>query len=317
MNSGNGGRKWQMYGENVFKIVQMILVVLSAFSTVFSIYGFLIGQNVISRILIIATLFFILLFVILSVRKIVSEQEEKTQVIATELHTYCHSLRDNKYKLDNLVKDHYNNEALWSLLRSFSENVTNEICRLFSVLYARECNANIKLIDMAVWDNSKLKNKKEKENVEISMVLRCEKSHRRRKDLPLHKIKDHTGYYEIFINGRADYALLNITKYKKDNTTYKDANDNHVGQYYNNMLIVPIRIKNHILDSAKPDCNENNLFGFITLDFLKSSGISENDIKVGLDYLKTFADSSYLLFDAIRVKIFEEKPKTDRVQTKV
>jgi hypothetical protein len=185
------------------------------------------------------------------------------------------------------------------MIDNFSENIANHVSRLFSVLYARECNTSVKFIKMDFWDNSTINIKKE--NVELCRVVRCEKSNRRRKDddLFIHKIKDDTGYYDIFINGKPDYSLIDIAKHEKNNQ-YKDSNSNR-SQYYNNMLIVPIRIKTHILTSTEPR-NENNLFGFITLDFLKSGRISENDVKIGLDYLKTFADSSYLIFDEIREK---------------
>jgi len=286
----------------ITSILQGFFFVLSIVSSVISIYKFFTGQETISLLFFIITLFVILLFIMLRVSKITSDHKKKVQVIADEFHTYSHSLRDYKYKLDNLVKDkQYNNEALSSLVDNFSDKVANQISQLFSVLYTRDCNTSIKFIKNEFWDNSKINIKKE--NVELCRVIRCKKSDRRRKDDDLsmvHKIKDDTGCYEIFINEKPHYSLLNISEYEKSNQ-YKDSNSHRV-RYYDNLLIVPIRIKKHILDSTKPECNENNLFGFITLDFLKSGGISENDVQVGLDYLKAFADSSYLIFDEIRAK---------------
>ncbi|MDR0372156.1 MAG: hypothetical protein LBI79_01115 [Nitrososphaerota archaeon] len=295
-------KKWQMNIKKRFTtIVQLFFYVFSSVSSVITVYSFFIGQKTASLILFIITLFVIALLIIVSIKKITSEHEEKIQVIANEFHTYSHSLRDYKYRLDNLVKNkQYNNEALLTMIDSFSENIANHVSRLFSILYARECNTSVKFIKTDFWDNSKINIKKE--NVELCRVIRCEKSDRRRKDddLLIHKVKDDTGYSDIFINGTPDYSLLDIAKHEKNNQ-YKDSKSNRL-QYYNNVLIVPIRIKKHILVSTEPR-NENNLFGFITLDFLKSGRISENDVKIGLDYLKTFADSSYLLFDEIREKL--------------
>ena len=239
-------------------------------------------------------------------RKINNLQEQndkKLLSIAHASHEYAgHLLRDSVFKLEHLIKvGIYSDVILLDYLNSFCKQASEHLDSVFESIYEQECVVNIRLIDPYLWDNTKIKDS-DRGEVKVYSYGRTGESdaERRRLDEKTYFIKDDVGMSSIFIDQKSDFYQLEISKNKNTDESAKFLLLDKNSKLYDNIFIAPIRIKTHILEQSSDNVNRNNLFGFISVDFKDASKIGENEIKYGLDLLKTFADSSYLYIEHIR-----------------
>lgn len=237
------------------------------------------------------------------IKDLQESNDKKLLSIAHASHEYAgHLLRDSVFKLENLVgQGIYNDDILLDYLNTFCKQASEHLDSVFEAIYDQSCVVNIRLIDPDLWDNSKIQ-VDNRTGVKVYSYGRTGEvdAERRRLDEKTYSIQDDTGMQSIFIDQNSDFYQLEISKHQSGDPPVKYLLLDKNKELYDNIFIVPIRIKTHVLEQGLDNVNKNNLFGFISVDFKDAHKIGDKEIKYGLDFLKTFADSSYLYIEHVR-----------------
>ena len=226
--------------------------------------------------------------------------KEKYAKVFEGLHKYSHLLRNTKYNILNNGQD-ASDGALINMLEKFSIEAIDLIADSMCVLCdggERAIFACIKRLEYSKWENSSI-SIEDREKVQYFTLCRSKNSpHPLQRDDSIPRlIKENFEFVDIFVNGKSDCWLPNIVGTRAYNESHEKINKNY-HQYYNNSIVVPIRIKEDILYPDRTS-NERNLFGFVCVCYLDDEAIKESEIRQYCDFLKIFADSMYMIFDEV------------------
>ena len=232
-------------------------------------------------------------------------------------HRYAHLLRDTTYEAIKLNAGQVNDPLAIHLLTSFTKNTVECISdSLYEFLGAdpskNELMVCVKVLDYEFWNNLSIKDKTSATYHTLSRSI-TPKGALQADDASSHSIKECTPFYRIFVDGKHDWFGYNLNS--EDNIQIISEDEESQGmefietcpswyEHFTNKIVVPIRVKLAEIDNRFLNTDERNLFGFLCVEFknpklIKVSDKSDEDLISMCDYLKTYADTMYVVFDSI------------------
>lgn len=240
------------------------------------------------------------------------------------LHAYSHLLRDFSYRIINDAKDGSDN-TMRHCLEEFSnkvvETIKNALCALSGIdPGSDELAVSIQRLHFSCWDNTRFINEEAMKNTEYTVLSRSLNAgnERQRYDEGWYPISQCRELFRLFIDGWPDWIGLGLKNKRfteistcgegRKKIQYENPCHNW-SRYYNNIIVVPVRVKRHIIDPSLKESEKRNLFAFICVEFKNNRAVSKNNIKGYCDFLKSFADSMYIIYDDIYKNMSYSKMK--------
>lgn len=289
-----------------------------------SAFSFLEGIPNLDNIILILVVLLLLGLFFMNWRQFQEENDYKLYIEHDATHKYAHLIRDTIYRTNCLISESENDIVANDILVKFCKNVTECLEKsLYSLTGAdeekNELMVCIKVLSMEFWNNSKLANVEEKKQITYRTIARSitPKGALQRDDAVPHKIEECTPFYQIFCELKHDWTGINLSSAQK-NLQIVSEDTVLVGQeyletcptwseHYNNKIVIPIRVKLSEIDDNYMESDERNLFGFLCVECKNNSlnrisdTMDEELISI-CDYLKTYADSMYVVMDNIYKK---------------
>jgi hypothetical protein len=301
--------------KNKIHLVKMITLIgsfISIASAMLSIQQILQGNSKISYITLVAVVVILIALFFVNTHHYHSEVDRKFKITHRCLHDYGHLLRDTTYRIIEHSKHGCNDLEMHECLYSFSVKCVEILQRALSALTGVEANSDslvvcIKRLEYQFWDNAKTSDLKSLEYTTLYRSINAG-GERQRDDELWHKVTDCREFYKILIDAWPDWIGLNLKqKNTKELSTYGTGGEEITytnpckvwNKYYNNVIAVPIRIKKFIKNPLLRESADRNLLAFLCVEYRDSKIISKKEIDVYCDFLKTFADSMYTIFDSI------------------
>lgn len=307
------------------RLIRKILTFIGSFVTAASVLAqffpsfFSISENVsgVNRCVLIFVVILLISLFFMNWKQNQDEIDEKFYSEHNATHRYAHLIRDTVFESKKLCNNTKNNSLAKHLIKNFSEGVVKCI---YDSLYEymgidkskNELDVCIKILDFQYWDNSNIVDKTQVTYRTISRAI-VPRGALQADDAVSHKIEQSTAFYKVFCMGKHDWIGVNLDK--KDNIQIVSEDIVEKGEYYldtcNNWrehyiskIVIPIRVKLSEIDDMYINSDKRNLFGFLCVECKKRNLFKfynkfDKDLISICDYLKTYADSMYVVFDDI------------------
>lgn len=250
-------------------------------------------------------------------KQTVDENDYKLETEHKTTHRYAHLLRDTTYEAKRLNPNGNNDALAMHLLTTFANGAVDCVeTALIALSGADPTNGElmvcVKILDMQYWDNTAIEDKTQVTFRTLSRSI-TPKGALQADDAKSHEITGCTAFYRIFVEGKHDWTGINLNKKKniqiisedelQIGSEYRDTCTNWQDSY-KHRIVVPIRVKLSEIDSAFQNSDERNLFGFLCVeykrkDLFKISDKDDSELISICDFLKTYADTMYIMFDNI------------------
>lgn len=255
------------------------------------------------------------------------ENDNKLFVEHESTHKYAHLIRDTIYKIEKISKSKSNNVVILHILKSFSNEVVSCIADNLYALFKADSDKNeisvcIKILDFSEWENSKITDKSQASFYTLSRSFISRGSLQADDAVP-HKISECTAFYRIFVERKHDWTGINLSSKNNIEIISEDVLTRNFDytdscqewkEHYTNRIVVPIRVKLSEIYDNYQNSDERNLFGFICVEYKKSSFLKivdkyDKDLISVLDLLKSYADMMYIVYDTAykKMKISNKK----------
>ena len=246
------------------------------------------------------------------------EAEKKVHIEHIKTHAYAHYLRDTTYEAQKLSNGETNDMAMRRLLQAFADNTVKCIHEILCTLTDTDVNSSdlmvsVKVLEFAHWNNISIIDKDKVRYRTLSRSL-VPQGDLKADDEKFHEIGECTAFSSIFTEVMHDWTGVNLSREKSNieivtkqrsrkGFCYADTCSTYK-HYYNNKIVVPIRVELKKMDDSYEGKDDRNLFGFVCVEYKERKKIpakSEFDETLinFCDLLKTFADTMYLVFDSI------------------
>jgi len=314
MNERPGGNLF----SSIIKIASIIVGFVGFLASIYQFSPYWKGSEKFDKYFIVVVV--LLLIILFIIKQYIDKKnsDKKLYIEHIKTHEYAHYLRDTTYEADKLSEGEVNDKAMRHLLKSFSEDTIKCIHQILCILtgidvYSSDLMVSIKILDFQFWNNESIIEKDKTKCRTLSRSLIPQGS-LQADDGKSHEIGECTALTRIFIERMHDWTGLNlnnkksnveiITKQsKKKGINFTDSCENFI-HYYNNKIVVPIRVELKKIDDRYEGKDDRNLFGFICVEYKNRHHINaKNEFDENLisycDLLKTFADTMYFVFDRI------------------
>lgn len=245
------------------------------------------------------------------------EIDEKFYFEHNATHQYAHLIRDTVYESRKLCVQTKNASLAKHLLKTFSEGAIkcmhDSLCKYMGIEKSKnELDVCIKVLDYQYWDNTDIEDKSQVTYKTIARAI-VPRGALQEDDAVSHKIEQNTAFYRVFCEGKHDWIGINLDKKSNVQIVSEDIIEkggiyfdtcNNWREHYISKIVVPIRVKLSEIDDKYINSDKRNLFGFICVEckkrnLFKFNNKFDKDLISICDYLKTYADSMYIVFDSI------------------
>jgi hypothetical protein len=246
------------------------------------------------------------------------EVERKFQIEHDATHTYAHLLRDRKYEAQRLSATNPNDEILKHLIEKFAHDTSYSLRDALSALTNADSQSDdlvvsIKILEYIYWDNTTISADKYAATYRTIARSTTPKGAMQLDDARSHKISECTPFIRIFAEGKHDWTGNNLSNKRNIAIVSEDEVERNISysdtcikwsEYFDNKIVVPIRVKLCEIDSTYEGSDERNLFGFVCVEYKKRKTLKaidkfDKELISYLDLLKTYADTMYMVFDDI------------------
>lgn len=307
-------------GRTINKIITFIgsfIAALSIIAQFFPSFFSFLDDNLYSyRLVLIFVVVLLIGLFFLNWKQSQDETDVKFQAEHNATHRYAHLIRDTIYESKKLTNGTTNDSLALHILTTFANGtvacIQDSLSEYVGVAAKNDLVVCIKILDFMYWDNSKID---DRAKVPYRTLVRSivPRGSLQADDAVSHRIEECTAFYRVFCDGKHDWTGIKLNK--KNNVQIVTEDIVEVGQTYcdtcanwdehfTNKIVVPIRIKLSEIDDKYMNTDKRNLFGFICIEYQKSnlikiSGKTDKELISICDYLKTYADSMYVVFDNI------------------